>query len=206
MLTNINQLDLSKTYTYTDYLKWQFKTRVEIIMGKVFKMSPAPSPIHKEVVSALNAALYHFLKGKECKVFPAPFDVRLDNDESDIKTVVQPDLCVICDLAKIDARGCTGAPDLVIEIISPATARKDLHEKFDLYERSGVKEYWIIHPFERTLTMFVLQGNGKYKPEKPLTEGDIVVSHVIEGFQLNLSDTFPNRAEEPLENYNENRI
>ncbi len=206
MLIHINQLDLSKTYTYTDYLKWQFKTRVELILGKVFKMSPAPSPIHQEVVSALNAALYHFLKEKDCKVFPAPFDVRLDRDQNGIHTVVQPDICVICDLTKIDERGCNGAPDLIIEIISPATARKDLHEKYDLYERSGVNEYWIIHPFERTLTTFRLQMNGTYQPGKPLTEGDQVISSVIEGFTLNLSDVFPARVEEPLENYTENRI
>ncbi len=196
MYTNINQLDLNKLYTFKDYITWQFKTRVEIIKGRIFKMSPAPSPVHQEVVSALNAELYNYLKGKSCKVFPAPFDVRLDIDKEIAHTVVQPDICVICDLSKIDNKGCMGAPDLVVEIISPSSAKKDLHEKYDLYERNGVKEYWIIHPYERTLTVFILNEKGKYIPTKPLTEGDIVKSEIIKGFELNLNNIFPDQVNE----------
>nr|WP_321410875.1 Uma2 family endonuclease [uncultured Carboxylicivirga sp.] len=202
MISNINQLDINKLYTFKDYLTWQFKTRVELIKGRIFKMSPAPSPIHQEVASALNAELYQYLKGKACKVFPAPFDVRLDNDKNGTHTVVQPDLSVICDLMKIDDKGCNGAPDLVVEIISPSTAKKDLHEKYDLYERSGVKEYWIIHPFERTLTCFLLDNAGVYKATKPLTEGDIVKSELLPGFELNLTYIFPEQVQEPEEDYN----
>ncbi len=196
MYNNINQLDLNKLYTFKDYISWQFKSRVEIIKGKIFKMTPAPSPIHQEVVSALNAALYQFLKGKTGKVFPAPFDVRLDADNENIHTVVQPDICVICDISKIDSKGCIGAPDLVVEIISPSTAKKDLHDKYDLYERNGVKEYWIIHPYERTLTVFTLNKYAQYTPSKPLTEGDIVKSELLNGFELNLNDIFPEQVNE----------
>lgn len=145
------------------------------------------------------------MRGKECKVFPAPFDVRLDSQKGDAHTVVQPDISVVCDQSKIDSKGCTGAPDIVIEIISPSTAKKDLHEKYDLYERSGVKEYWIIHPYERTLTSFILDSNSKFIPSKPLTEGDCVKSDILYGFELNLSNVFPDILHEPDEEY-EKRI
>ncbi|TRX70535.1 Uma2 family endonuclease [Carboxylicivirga sp. M1479] len=199
-MNNINQLDINKLYTFKDYLSWQFKTRVELIKGRIYKMSPAPSPRHQEVLSALNAELHQFLKAKNCKVFPAPFDVRLDIDKGTVHTVVQPDLSVVCDMSKIDDKGCNGAPDLVVEIISPSTAKKDLHEKYDLYERSGIHEYWIIHPFERTLSVFVLS-KGSYVTSKPMTEGDIVQSTILPGFKLNLNDIFPARVEEPDEEY-----
>ena len=201
MISSIQQLDLNATYTYKDYLSWRLKQRVELILGKIFKMSPAPSPAHQEIVSALNAAFYEQFRGYKCKVYPAPFDVRLDSDN----TVVQPDICVVCDLSKIDERGCNGAPDLAVEIISPSTARKDLHEKFDLYERSGVKEYWIIHPFERTLSIFSLNKEGKYHTTRPYTEGDIIKSELLKGFELNLSNIFPEPLSEPEEDY-EKRI
>lgn len=201
MYTNIHQIDLNKLYTFKDYLTWKLKTRVEIIKGKIFKMSPAPSPAHQEVAMAISAELYNFLRGKDCKVFPAPFDVRLDLIGTDAHTVVQPDISVVCDLSKIDNKGCKGAPDLVVEIISPSTAKKDLHDKYDLYERSGVREYWIIHPYERTLTSFILDNTNKFIPSKPLTEGDIVKSKILYGFELNLSNIFPEILHEPDEEY-----
>lgn len=197
MITSFQQLDLNIKYTYKDYLTWRLKERVELILGRIFKMSPASSPIHQEIVSSLNAAFYQLLKGYKCKVYPAPFDVRLDSDT----TVVQPDICIICDLNKIDSKGCSGAPDLVVEVISPSTARKDLHEKYDLYERSGVKEYWVIHPHERTLSIFTLNDEGKYITSKPYTEGDIIKSEILKGFKLNLSNIFPEHISEPEEDY-----
>ncbi|MCU4165577.1 Uma2 family endonuclease [Carboxylicivirga caseinilyticus] len=201
MISNINQIDINKHYTFKDYLTWQFKTRVELIKGRIFKMSPAPSPIHQEIAVALSSELYQFLKTKDCKVFSAPFDVRLDSMQDDSQSVVQPNICIVCDLSKIDNKGCNGAPDLVVEIISPSTAKKDLHEKYDLYERSGVKEYWIIHPFERTLTCFLLNNAGLYKATKPLTEGDTVKSELLPGFELNLTNIFPEQVQEPEEDY-----
>lgn len=135
-----SDLDLSKTYTYADYLKWQFDERLELIKGKIFKMSPAPSSNHQDIAIKVSSELYYHLKGKSCKVFAAPFDVRLSikiNDEQ-VVNVVQPDICVICDLSKIDARGCIGAPDIIVEILSPGNNTKELQNKYEVYEEAGV--------------------------------------------------------------------
>ncbi len=138
-----SDLDLDKSYTYADYLKWQFDERLELIKGKIFKMSPAPSASHQNIVATVSGELYQFLKGKPCKVFPAPFDVRLTRTVNDtqVTTVLQPDVCVICDPAKIDARGAVGAPDIVVEILSPGNNNKELQTKYDVYEEPGVQEY-----------------------------------------------------------------
>ncbi len=150
-ISDINQLDMNGLYTYADYLTWTFKERVELIKGKIFRMSPAPSTIHQIVALNLAVELRVFLKKKKCKAFVAPFDVRLakNKSSSSIKTVVQPDVCVVCDHSKLDKRGCLGAPDLVVEILSPANNEVELSYKFDLYESNGVKEYWIVYPFEQ---------------------------------------------------------
>lgn len=143
---------MDKAYTYADYLQWTFKERVELIKGKIFKMSPAPNPFHQAVAMEISGQLWSFLRGKECRVYPAPFDVRLPvSSESgeQTSTVVQPDISVVCDPAKIDAKGCTGAPDIVVEILSPSNNEKELRYKFDIYEQSGVKEYWVVFPAEK---------------------------------------------------------
>lgn len=135
---DISLLEPEATYSYADYLRWSFEERVELIKGKLFRMSPAPRRGHQEISSIIARELLLFLKGKSCKVYYAPFDVRFPNysDDSDeqIYTVVQPDICVVCDLAKLDEAGCKGAPDLIVEILSPSTASKDLKEKYQLYE------------------------------------------------------------------------
>ncbi len=197
MITNINQLDLSKRYTYADYLSWQFKEMVELIGGRIFKMSPAPSLYHQRVSGRLYGHIFQYLNDKACEAFHAPFDVRLPlpphlvKDES-IDTVVQPDICVICDAEKLDMRGCIGAPDWIIEILSPATAQKDLREKFDVYEFAGVKEYWVVHPHEHTLLVFKLNEAGKYVgTARPFIRGDQVLVGIFEDFRLNLADVFP---------------
>ena len=123
MVTDINDLDLTKRYTYNDYLTWQFDEMVELIRGRVFRMSPAPLSAHQLISMEISGQIYDYLKGKKCKVVTAPFDVRLPlppdrQTDAKIDTVVQPDICVICDLSKIDRRGCLGAPDWVIEILS----------------------------------------------------------------------------------------
>ena len=125
----------------------------ELIRGKIYKMSPAPTSKHQIVVGNLHGIVWNFLRGKSCKVFTAPFDVRLPSApkkkaDKEISTVVQPDLCVICDLEKIDERGCLGAPDWIVEILSKFTSAKDLNEKFSVYEEAGVREYWVVHPQE----------------------------------------------------------
>jgi Uma2 family endonuclease len=202
-ITELNQLDLNKSYTYADYLTWQFQERVELIMGKIFSMSPAPKSQHQQIVVRVTSAIFNFLKKKHCKVFPSPFDVRLPvtNKKGELNTVVQPDICVICDLAKIDEDGCNGAPDLVIEIVSKHSVTRDLHEKYDLYEKCGVQEYWILHPNDKTLTLFFLNQQGKYVPSKPLTYGDTPKSHVLPGLSIDLNEVFEDVVKEPEEGY-----
>jgi Uma2 family endonuclease len=188
-----SDLDLSKSYTYADYLKWQFDERLELIKGKIFKMSPAPSSTHQDIVAKVSGELYQYLKGKPCKVYPAPFDVRLSrviNDEQ-VTTVVQPDVCVICDPAKIDLRGAIGAPDIVVEILSPGNNKKELQNKYEAYEEAGVLEYWIIQPSEKTFLKYTLI-NGRYQGSRLLTIGDEVTTPILPDFVLNLDDVFSN--------------
>lgn len=145
------------SYTYQDYLGWQGDERWELIDGEAFLMSPAPSWPHQRLLVGLAAQIYTFLEGKTCRLAVAPFDVRLPNaNESDdkIDTVLQPDLAVICDPAKLDKAGCRGAPDWVIEILSPATSVRDQVAKRDVYERHGVKELWLVDPESRMLSIY----------------------------------------------------
>jgi Uma2 family endonuclease len=152
--------------TYADYLTWADNERWELIDGVAYDMSPAPGRRHQEISGELFRQLANHLKGKQCKVYDAPFDVRFSDqaDASDnyIETVVQPDILVVCDRTKLDEKGCNGAPDLIIEITSPSTAKHDLGTKFDLYQKHAVQEYWIIHPSEQTMMVFKLRQDGYY--------------------------------------------
>ena len=205
-ITDINQLDLTKSYTYTDYLTWQFQERVELILGKIFKMSPAPTSRHQYAVSVIQATVFHFLKGKPCKVFPAPFDVTLPNASGVNNTVLQPDITVVCDPSKITEQGCHGTPDLVVEVISKSSVKKDLHEKYSVYENAGVKEYWIVNPHDRSLIIFILDEMNHYQPSKPLTRGDKAHSIVLPGFELDLDELFVDVVEEPEASYPEGTV
>ena len=140
-------------YSYADYLKWDFEEIVELIKGKVFKKAAAPNRKHQGISRDLTLIFGNFLKGHKCKVYAAPFDVRLskDPDFKKIDSVIQPDISVICDPSKLDDKGCFGAPDLIVEILSPSNSRVELQNKFELYEEFGVREYWIIHPVECSL-------------------------------------------------------
>jgi Uma2 family endonuclease len=178
IITTIDQLDLTGSYTYADYLLWQFQERVELIKGKIFKMSPAPSRGHQKVSLKLTRELDKVFINHNCELYVAPFDVRLVNfkkssAENQIFTVVQPDLCVVCDLEKLDEKGCLGAPDLIIEILSKGNSKKDLVTKFDLYQENGVTEYWIVNPSDKDVHIYTLI-NGKYIGSRPyLTEMEI---------------------------------
>ena len=175
VITDINQLDVNGTYTYADYLLWRFKEQVELLRGKLFKMSPAPREIHQRVLNEINFELMSFFRNKTCRVYPAPFDVRIPTKgmaDNQIYTIVQPDLCVVCDLEKIDGRGCIGAPDLVVEILSPSNSRKDLKDKYEIYEEAGVPEYWIVDPDNKAFYRYVLQ-EGVYIGLPPVSEGDV---------------------------------
>ena len=171
IITDIDQLDLEGSYTYADYLLWQFQERVELIRGKIFKMSPAPSSSHQDYSMNLTFLLGKVFRKSSCKMYVAPFDVRLINFEkstadNQIISVVQPDLCVICDKNKIDEKGCIGAPDLIIEILSPGNSKKEMDIKFDLYQENGVQEYWIVNPSEKDVHIYKLV-NGKYIGSRP---------------------------------------
>jgi Uma2 family endonuclease len=150
-------------------------------------MSPAPSRTHQGVSGNLHGQLFNFLKGKFCKVYAAPFDVRLDADKED-DTVVQPDITVVCDKSKLDDKGCKGAPDMVIEIISASSARMDRLIKLRLYRRAGVREYWIIDPETKTAQVYLLE-NGKYVVNA-YDNTDAVPVHVLEGCTINLKEVF----------------
>ncbi|MGI4022062.1 MAG: Uma2 family endonuclease [Janthinobacterium lividum] len=188
-----SDLDLSKTYTYADYLQWKFEERVELIKGQIFKMSPAPSSSHQRISRTILVALDVFLQGKPWEVFNAPFDVRLSrktNHNQDLLTVVQPDICVICDRSKIDEKGCLGAPDIVVEILSLGNNKKELQNKYEVYEETGVQEYWIVSPQDKTFLKYTLNNEGVYFPSKLLTIGSEVTTPVLPGFILNLEQVF----------------
>lgn len=194
-----SDLDLTKTYTYADYLKWTFDERLELIKGYIFKMSPAPAEIHQRILGVVGVELYNNLRGKPCRVYFAPFDVRLvrkSANDQEITTVVQPDICVICDLQKIDEKGCLGAPDIVVEILSPGNNKTELKNKYEVYEEAGVKEYWIIQPQGKTFFKYVLNEKGQFQPTKLLTLGDVVTSLLLPNFALNLDEVFADRLNE----------
>jgi Uma2 family endonuclease len=194
MITDINQLDFDKTYSYADYLTWKFQERLEIFKGKLFKMSPAPSTAHQKISMRLTGILYNNFNNHPCNLFAAPFDVRLLDkkksiNDSEIFTVVQPDLCVICDENKLDQRGAFGAPDLVIEILSPGNSKKELKYKFDLYEEAGVLEYWIVNPEEKTFLIYVLRDN-QFIGLHPLIEEDQIKSPLFPQLDFILEEIF----------------
>jgi len=194
----LSDLDINKTYTYADYLKWTFDERLELIKGKIFKMSPAPGSVHQIVSGAVFNELYNFLKKrKPCRVFSAPFDVRLPRrsvDDKEIVTVVQPDICVVCDSQKIDSKGCIGAPDIVVEILSPGNNKKELQNKYDVYEEAGVKEYWLIHPVEKTFSKYVLT-DGRFQPSRILTIGNEVTTPILPGLSIDLEELFSDQLQ-----------
>lgn len=188
----LSDLDINKTYTYADYLKWTFDERLELIKGKIFKMSPAPGSVHQLISAAVSNELYNHLKGKPCKVFSAPFDVRLIKrsiDDKDVTTVVQPDICVISDPKKVDAKGCIGSPDIVVEILSPGNNKKELRNKFEAYEEAGVLEYWIINPTEKNLLQYILT-EGRFQASRPFTIDDKLTTSILPGFTLTIDDLF----------------
>lgn len=196
LITNFSDLDLTKQYTYSDYLRWQFSERVELIKGFIYKMSPAPARTHQKVSRKLTRYIDRYFEHKTCEFFVAPFDVRLinfraSNLENQIHTVIQPDLCIICDLEKLDEKGCIGAPDLIIEILSPGNSKKEMGIKFDLYEENGVKEYWIVEPSEKTIFVYTLQ-NEKYIGLKPCIEGDTIKSPLFPDLDFEIEKIFEN--------------
>jgi Uma2 family endonuclease len=180
-------------YTFGDYLSWPDEERWEIINGIVYAMTPAPSTQHQRILVELTRQLSNYFLERSCEVFAAPFDVRLpqgDEEDNAIDTVVQPDIIVVCDPGKLDEKGCKGAPDLVVEVVSPSTVQKDLKEKMALYERVGVKEYWIIHPSDKTVMIFKLSQLGQYGRPEILTKEDNLKTDLFEDLSIDLIMVF----------------
>lgn len=195
-------LDPDTTYTYQDYLNWQFTERVELILGKIFPMSPAPQTQHQHAITVLTTGLYTQL-GNTCRVFAAPFDVILasDNNYEKATTVVQPDITVVCDVSKLRPEGCFGPPELVVEIISPSTIKRDLQDKRGIYEDAAVPEYWIVQPREKTLTILTLGQDGRYQASPPMTAGDRLQSRIFPDLYIDLNPVFTDVVKEPEPTY-----
>ena len=181
-------------YSYADYLTWDDGQRWELIEGEAYCMSPAPGSAHQRVSRKLTRIIDTYLIGKGCELFAAPFDVRLSDQavasDNYTDTVVQPDIVVVCDKTKLDDRGCNGAPDLVIEITSPSTAKMDLTIKYDLYEKHGVKEYWIIHPAEQTLLVYKRGTDGRYGAADRYAGDDKVSVPLLGDLVIDLAEVF----------------
>ncbi len=183
-----------EVYSYKDYLTWPDDERWEIIDGVPHDMSPSPSDIHQEILWKLSGELYIFFKDKKCKAYPAPFDVMLPlnkiDDDSKVYNIVQPDIIIVCDKDKISHKGCKGAPDIVIEIISPSTVSKDFVKKRRLYEKNKIKQYWIVSPEEKTLLLFRLNENELYgEPEEYKKEDKFEVDD-FKGLEIDLTKIF----------------
>ncbi len=179
-------------YTYADYLQWKWEERVELFKGMIMKMA-APGTRHQTIAGNLYFKLKSFLNAYPCKVFHAPFDVRLPvqnkKKDTEITTVVQPDLCVVCNVNKIDERGCCGAPDIVIEILSPGNNKKEVQNKFELYEEAGVLEYWVVVPVEEIIIIWYLT-KEKYTKSKPFASGQSITTPILPGLEINVTDIF----------------
>ncbi len=180
-------------YTFADVLAWDESERAEIINGEVFLMAP-PSRAHQEISGALFAQLYSYLEGKPCRVYATPFAVRLFEKDGeapeDVDTMVEPDLSVVCDSSKLDEHGCKGAPDLVMEILSPSTRRHDRLVKLGLYQRAGVREYWIVNPEDKTIQVMLQDSHGLLRIHEDYGWKDVAKVNVLEGCFIELSKVF----------------
>lgn len=195
MITQLSALDTNQTYSYADYLTWQFDEFVELIKGKIFAMSPAPYLRNQRISGYIHAEIHYYLRKKTCEVFHAPFDVRLltnkyGQTDKDIYTVVQPDICVVCDKSKLDRRGCIGAPDLVIEIVSKSSWILDKWTKKDLYEEMGVKEFWLVFPNDNIVEVYTIADLGLYGKPQVYTEEDSITTSLFPDFSLSLAEAF----------------
>lgn len=182
-----------ESYTFADCLTWPENERIELIDGEAVMMS-LPSTVHQKISGELFRQLANFLEGKKCEVFSAPFGVRLFEKDGDspenVDTMVEPDISVICDRDKLDRYGCKGAPDLIVEILSPSTQRRDRLIKLELYQRAGVREYWLVSPEEQTVQVLLFT-NGLLLPRELYKKGDVAKVNVLEGCFLELEKVFP---------------
>ena len=194
-IDSLSQLDMNGKYNYADYLTWKFEQAVELIKGHIMPMA-APSRKHQSISWQLTLIVGNTFMNQKCRAFAAPFDVRLfDKSKSvkanqDVFTVVQPDICIICDEEKLDDKGCQGAPDLVIEILSAGNSKKEMKIKKQLYEENLIREYWIIDPEHETVHQFVLGNNQLYNPPIIYVSEDVVYADIFKELQVPLEKVF----------------
>ncbi|MEP7143910.1 MAG: Uma2 family endonuclease [Ferruginibacter sp.] len=186
-------------FTYADYLTWNFKERVELIRGKIFKMSPAPTITHQRISGNIEMKFLNFLDGKLCKCFHAPIDVRLKGKpfrkkklrDDEITTVVQPDIIIVCDAEKLkDKRSVNGAPELIIEILSPGNTKTETKYKFELYEENGVLEYWVVYPEYKQIYVYLLNENEEYGKPVIYEANEDISSVVLKGLSIPMEEIF----------------
>lgn len=179
--------ETARKYTYADYEKIDDDKRYEVIDGVIYLMA-SPSAAHQRISQELSFQLVYFLRGKPCQVFSAPFDVCLNAAGDNDRTVVQPDILVICDRKKIEPKRCNGAPDLVIEILSPSTTSRDMSKKFIKYQNAGVREYWIVNPESKYVHVCVLT-DGEY--EVTDYSGNVTIPvNILEGCEIDFEHVF----------------
>lgn len=193
-ITSLSQLDPNGVYTYADYLTWKFDEFVELIKGKVLRPVAGASRRHQQLSKRLGYSIETQLRHSQCEMYFAPFDVRLTRSigagDAQIQTVVQPDIFVVCDLTKLDERGCVGAPDWIIEIVSPGNLKHDTKTKYDLYEEAGVQEYWVVFPGEKTILTYELDAHGRYQIAAEYAEPGSMPVAVLPGLAVEWSEVF----------------
>ncbi|KAA8673394.1 Uma2 family endonuclease [Clostridium sp. HV4-5-A1G] len=182
----------NKTYTYTDYMNYPEGSRIELIEGTIYDMSPAPSRINQELIMALSAAFYNYIKSNNgnCKVYPSPFDVFLTDDENldNCRNIVQPDISVICDKNKLNDKGCIGAPDLIVEIVSPFNPSNDYIRKLSLYSSYKVREYWIVNPMEKSILIYKLDDTMHYGAPKAYSFTDKIKVGIYDDLEIDFNN------------------
>ena len=197
--TKVEEPESPFDFTYADYLTWNFKERVELIRGKIFKMSPAPTFTHQKILGNIHFGFYDFLKTRSCKVFMAPVDVRLKGKpfrkkklrDDEITTVVQPDMLVVCDEEKLkDNRSIDGAPELIVEILSPGNTKTETKYKFELYEENAVEEYWVVYPEFKQVHVYLLNENEEYGKPVIYEANENISSVVLKGLSIATNDIF----------------
>jgi len=192
-IEEVEEPDHSLNYTYADYLQWKFLERLELLRGKIFRLA-SPTLKHQQICLKLAAQLYTFLRGKTCQVVIPPYDVRLPvknrKKDDQITTVVQPDLSVFCDPVKVEDRAAIGAPDLIVEVLSPGNSRYDIQDKYEVYQEAGVKEYWIVDPVKTAVQVSHLIEEGRFGPTTIHTGDQHLQPRCLPGFSVTAKELF----------------
>lgn len=187
----MNNTAENKIYTYAEYKSYPEGERIEVIDGHVYYMSAAPSRIHQGIIMELSTILNSYIKSNNgpCKVYAAPFDVLLtnDTDTNNCTNIVQPDISVICDKNKLNDKGCVGAPDMIVEVISPFNQSSDYVRKLNLYEQYKVREYWIVNPMKETILVYLLDDTMHYVAPESYTFKDKIKVCIFDNLEVDFN-------------------